>query len=134
MSQENVDFVRSLYAAVSRLAEGDSASYVIAHYEPDCEYQPVEEEEAIRGHDAMVRYAERVVEAWDEFRVDDDELIEAGNGVVFTAVTVHGHGVASGIKVNQRFFHVFDFRNGKVLRQREYLEREEALKAAGLSE
>jgi ketosteroid isomerase-like protein len=135
MSQENVEFVRSVYAAFCRLAEGDDIpSYVVDYFEPDCEYQPVEEEETIRGHDAMVGWIERWFEAWDEFRVDIDELIEVGDGVIFAAITVHAHGAGSGIQVNQRFFHIFDLRNGKVSRQLEYLERREALEAAGLSE
>jgi ketosteroid isomerase-like protein len=55
MPQDNVEFVRSVYAAFCRLAEGDDiASYMTDYFEPDCEYRPVEEEEAIRGHDAMV--------------------------------------------------------------------------------
>jgi ketosteroid isomerase-like protein len=135
MAQENVEIVRSLYTAFSELAEGgDITSFVIAHFEPDCEYRPVEEEEAIRGHDALVGWIERWFEAWDEFRVDVDELIEADDDVIFAALTVHGHGAGSGIQVNQRFFHVWDLRGGKGLRQREYLEREEALEAVGLSE
>jgi uncharacterized protein len=134
MSQQNVESVRSLYAAFGGLAEGgDIASFVIAHFAPDCEYHPVEEEEAIRGHGAMVGWIERWFEAWDEFRVDIDELIEAGDLIV-AALTVHGHGAVSGIRVNQRFFHVWDLRDGKALRQREYLERGEALEAAGLRE
>jgi ketosteroid isomerase-like protein len=135
MSQENMEFVRSLYAAFCRLAEGDDiASYVIAYFEPDCEYLPVEEEEAIRGHDAMAGWIKRWFEAWDEFRVDIDELTEAGDGAIFATVAVHARGAGSGIQVNQRFFHIFDLRNGKVSRQLEYVERGEALEAAGLSE
>jgi ketosteroid isomerase-like protein len=135
VSQENVEFVRSVYAAFCRLAEGeDIPSYVIAHFEPDCEYQPVEEEEAIRGHDAMVGWIGRWLEAWDEFRVDIDELTEAGDRAIVAAITVHAHGTRSGIQVNQRFFHIFDLRNGKVSRQLEYLERGEACEAAGLEE
>jgi ketosteroid isomerase-like protein len=135
MSQEDVDVLRSLYAAFRGLAEGgDVASYVIAHYDPGCEYQPVEEQETIRGRDALVRWNERWFEAWDEFHVDVDEFIEAGDGVVVTAFTAYGHGAESGMYVNQRLFHVCDLRNGKVFRVREYLERDAALEAAGLSE
>jgi ketosteroid isomerase-like protein len=134
MPEENVELVRSVYTAFNGLAEGgDITSYVVAHYDLGCEYEPVEEEEAIRGHDALVRWNERWFEAWDEFHVDVDELIEADEGVVFSAITVHGQGAGSGIRINQRFFHVFDLRNGKVLRTREYVERHEALEAVGLS-
>jgi ketosteroid isomerase-like protein len=130
-----VEFVRSVYAAFCRLAEGDDiASYVTDYFEPDCEYRPVEEEEAIRGHEAMMGWIERWFEAWDEFRVDIDELTEAGDSAIFAAITVHARGAGSGIQVNQRFFHLFDLRNGKVSRQLEYVERGDALEAAGLTE
>jgi ketosteroid isomerase-like protein len=135
MPEENVELVRSVYTAFNGLAQGgDIAAYVIAHYAADCEYEPVEEDEAIRGHDALVSWNERWFEVWDVFRVDVDELTEVGEGVVFTAISVHGRGAGSGIDVNQRFFHVFDLRDGKVLRTREYVERNEALEAARPSE
>jgi hypothetical protein len=41
-------------------------------------------------------------------------------------------GAGSGVQVNQRFFHICDLRDGKVLRVREYVERDQALEAAGL--
>jgi hypothetical protein len=60
MSQEKVELVRAVYAAFSRLAEGgDITSHVKTFYVPDCEYHPVEEEEAIRGHDALVAWNQR---------------------------------------------------------------------------
>jgi ketosteroid isomerase-like protein len=130
MSQEDLEALRSLYAAFGRLAEGeDVASYVIAHYDPDCEYQPVEEDEAIRGHDALVRWNQRWFEVWDEFHVDVDEFIEVGDGVVVAAFTAHGRGAESEMHVDQQLFHVCELRNGKVFRVREYLERDEALEA-----
>ncbi len=134
-SEENVEALRSLYAAFSELATGgDVTAYVIAHYTPDCEYQPVEEQETIRGHDALVRWNERWLEGWDEFRVGVDEYIEAGDGTVVAAFTAHGRGAESGMEINQRFLHVFDLREGKVRRVREYLDRSAALEAAGLRE
>jgi ketosteroid isomerase-like protein len=135
MSQENVELVRAVYAAFSGLAEGgDITWYVKTFYAPDCEYYPVEEEEAVQGHDALVAWNQRWFEAWDGFQVDVDELIEAREGVIFTALTVHGHGAGSGVQVDQRFSHVFELRDGRVWRVREYTERAEALEAAGLSE
>ena len=54
MSQENVELLRSLYSSFSGLARGgDVASYVIAHYDPDCAYQPVAKRGVSRGQDAL---------------------------------------------------------------------------------
>jgi ketosteroid isomerase-like protein len=133
MSPEDAALVRSLYAAFSGLAEGgDVASYVTAHYDPECEYQPVEEEATVRGHDALVRWNERWFEAWNEFHADVEEMVEAGDGVIVTGLVASGRGTGSGMPVEQRIFHVLELREGKVLRISEYLERDQALAAAGL--
>jgi ketosteroid isomerase-like protein len=134
MSQENVEIVRRLFEAFNRLHEGaDVASHVAAHFDPDCEYQPVEETGTIRGHDALTRWHERWFEAWDETMDEIDDVIEAGEMVV-TAVRVHGRGRQSGMEISQRLFHVFEVRDDKILRVREYLDRHQALEAAGLPE
>lgn len=134
MSQMNVDVVRAVYADFSELAAGgDIATYVAAHYDPDCEYRPVEEADAIKGHDAMVSWNQRWFEAWDELRVEVEEVLEAKDAVV-TAVRVEGRGGASGLDVSQRFFHAIELRDGKILRMQEFLDRDAALHAAGLPE
>ena len=60
-----------------------------------------------------------------------DEIIEAGETIV-AAIRVHGRGRASGLQISQRLFDVFEFRDGRVLRVREYLRADQALEAAGL--
>ena len=134
MSQENVEVVRGMYAAFGGLAGGgDIASYVATHWAPDAEYDPIEETGTIRGRDELVRWHERWFEAWDEFRAEVDEIIEAGD-VVVAAITVHGRGGQSGTTITQRLFHVCETRDGKLSRMGEYSDRETALKAAGWRE
>jgi ketosteroid isomerase-like protein len=134
MSRENVDAVRSMYAGFSRLVrDGGVASYVREHYDPDCVYRPIEEPGAIRGRDALIRWIERWLEAWEEYADEIDEIDKAGD-LVFAAVWVHGRGRGTGAEISQRFFHVFEMREHKILRLDEYLSRREALEAAGLSE
>ena len=135
ISNQNVQAMQSLYDGFGPLAHGgDVRSYVAAHYNPDCEYHPVEEEEPVRGHEGMVGWIQRWFEAWDEMDEVLNEILEPQNDVVITTVTIRGRGAASDVHVAQRFFHVCDMRNGKVLRMREYLERDQALEAAGFSE
>ena len=127
--------MQSLYDGFGPLAPGgDVRSYVAAHYNLDCEYHPVEEEEPVRGHEAMVGWIQSWFEVWGEMNVDVNEILEPRNDLVITTVTIRGRGAASDVHVDQRFFHVCDMRNGKVLRMREYLERYQALEAAGFSE
>ena len=122
--------LRSLYEAFAELARGqDVRAYVHAFYDADCEYYPVEEADVIRGRDALIHWNRRWFEIWTELDVSIDEIVSIGD-VVLAAVTVRARGGESGLEVSQRIFHVFEMRDGKVLRMREYVDRAEALEAA----
>ena len=134
MSGENVEVVRSVYAGFGELAQGaDIPSFVAGHFDPECEYRPVEETRAIRGRDALIAWIERWLEAWEEYVDEVDEVIDR-DGIVVAGVIVHGQGRGSGMEVSQQLFHVFEFRNRLIVRLSEYLERNDALEAAGLRE
>jgi ketosteroid isomerase-like protein len=134
MSQENVGIVRAQYASFQALGGGgDVRSHFLRFFAPDAEYGPVEEIDAICGHDALIRYTERWLDAWDSYRDQVDEIIDGGELIV-GAVTVHGRGRGSGVQVAQTMFHVFQIRDAKIVQLREYLDRGQALEAAGLSE
>ena len=133
-AQGNAAIVRSVYATYSGLAQGgEIAPYVATHFDSDCEYRPVEEASTVRGHDALIHWMDRWLEAWDEAWDEIDQIIEAGKMVV-AAIRVHGRGRTSGMKISQRLFDVFELREGRVLRITEFLDLDDALQAAGLSE
>ena len=133
-SAEDRNVVRSMYAGFGDLALGtDIAAYVRAHYVPECEYRPVEERTAITGHDAMIAWNERWFEVWDELSVDAAFIQEDG-GTVVSEVRVRARGAASGMEIDQTFFHVIDLEDGKIRRMREFTNREEALQAADQDE
>ena len=134
MSQENVEIVRAQYASFQALGGGgDVRSHFLKFFASDAEYWPVEEIDAICGHDALIRYTERWLEDWESYREKVDEIIDGGE-LVMGAVTMHGRGMGSGVQVAQTMFHVFEIRSAKIARMREYLDREQALEAAGLRE
>jgi ketosteroid isomerase-like protein len=134
ISRESAAFVRSVYAAFSGLARGgEITSYVATHFDSDCEYRPVEEASAIRGHGALMRWIQRWLEAWQDAWDEIDEIVAAGETVV-TAIRVHGRGRKSGVQISQRLFDVFELRDGRVLRVTEYLDRDQAFEAAGVHE
>ena len=134
MSEENVEIVRAQYASFSRLAEaGEIHSHVDGYFDPNCEYRPVEEIDTIRGHEALIEWTERWLEPWSSFRAEVEEIIDGGELVV-AQVSTSGRGRTSGVEIRQRFFHVFELRDGRIVREREYLDRDSALEAAGLSD
>ena len=132
MSEENVEIVRAQYASFGQLAEGGEVrSYVLGYYDPKCEYRPVEEIDAIRGHEALIEYFERWLEAWSSYSDTVEEIIDGGE-IVVAAISINGRGRTSGVEIRQRFFHVFEMHEGRIIRLREHLDRDSALEAAGL--
>jgi ketosteroid isomerase-like protein len=145
MSQENVEnveIVRNVYEAfndygVERLlSESSARSRMTELVAPDIEidlsrnvFNPVTD----RGYEGVERLLRMVNDVWDDFRFEVEQLIDAGEQVV-AAVRLSGKGKGSGAPVDQQDFHVFTLRDGKVVRQRVFHDRAEALEAAGLSE
>ena len=64
-----------------------------------------------------------------------EPLDSAENGdTVFLWVRFSGHGGESGVPMEMELAHVITMRDGRAERLVEYLDRAEALEAAGLSE
>ena len=137
MSRENVEVVRRSLDAFNRVgASGDLTELVQVQREfadPAIEYIPVVEGMRICGHEDLLDYWHRWFEPWNEIRWDIEEVIDAGEQML-AVFTVVGRGKGSGMEITQRGFVVFDVRGGRIARVREYLTRDEALEAVGLSE
>jgi ketosteroid isomerase-like protein len=114
MSQENVEVVQAQHASFGRVAEGGKVhSWVLGYFDPNCEYRPVEEVDAIRGHEALIEWTERWLEAWSSYTEQVEEIIDGGE-IVVAAVSISGRGRTSGVEIRQRFFHVFEMREGRI--------------------
>ena len=134
MSEENVEATKRANAALNR---GDFESVGDLFTEdavlqdlqnaPD---QPV----AVEGVAAIRQALTLWAAAFDEFRADIDEYIDAPNAVI-CAAHWQGHGRTSGITVDVRQFDLYEFRDGKIVRAiLGFRSKAEALEAAGLSE
>jgi ketosteroid isomerase-like protein len=88
----------------------------------------------ILGRDAMRRYYGEWYELFDDLVAVVEEVIDARDGVIVTVLHVSGRAKASGAPVDMRVANVYTIRDGRIVRGREYLTREEALKAAGLAD
>jgi ketosteroid isomerase-like protein len=137
MSEENVETVRRIYEAALRR----DAATVLALYDPGVELDASRigvsmhpsGGDAYHGHDGLRDLFRDWHEAWGKIQYDYEELIDAGEEVV-AVVSRHARGRASGVEVERPFALLWTLRDGKVIRVVWYLTREEALKAAGLSE
>jgi ketosteroid isomerase-like protein len=86
-----------------------------------------------RGIDAIAGQYERWEEAYPDLTVEPLEAKDGGDRV-FVWMRFVGHGAASGVPIDMQPAHVHTLRDGKVERIVEYVERSEALEAAGLAE
>jgi ketosteroid isomerase-like protein len=81
----------------------------------------------------MRRYYRQWEESFDGVSTEIEELIVSGDEVV-AAVRAAGRMMGSDAEVEIHYAIVLSFRDGKIIKGREYFSREEALEAAGLSE
>jgi ketosteroid isomerase-like protein len=85
-----------------------------------------------RGRDELQEFM-RVI--WEDWAVWDMKIKEVrGNGDrVLVETRVRGIGERSGIELRGRTFHVFTIREGRILELRDFIDRDAAMAAAGLS-
>ena len=132
MSQEAVEVVRRIYAAVSR---GDMAA-ALASYDADVEFdltsspfRDLVPHHVVRGHDGLREFFRERQDAWESMEDELVELTVAGNHVI-TEVITRGRGRASGIDAELIHHALWEVRDGKVVRTRWFMTRAEALAAA----
>jgi ketosteroid isomerase-like protein len=133
MSQENVEIVRRCYGMWDN--RDFSSIPEIAHPEFVLDVtRNVFNPGVHRGVDGFARFVEQIDEVWENFDIEPEEFIDAGEHVV-TAVRISGKGHGSGAGAEMRLFNIWTLRDGKVLRiTGGYRDRAEVLEAAGLSE
>ena len=134
MSQENVEFVRAVYASVGRGIDEELWDRVPPDFVADWSRRLIEPE-VVRGPEKVRSYLSRGWEAFAEgYRNEPEEIIDAGDKVV-AFVRAIGTGKASGAQVSARVAHVWTFREGRPVAVKYFGESTtEALEAAGLSE
>ena len=128
MSQENVEVVRQSLEAYRR---GDLEG-ALAGVHPQIVWKPFEEGE-MRGVDAVRAHLARWENEWEKLETTPEEFIDAGDHVI-AVVHFRGRGRGSGVEVDARSYAVYTLRDGRTISMHEFLERTEALAAAGLSE
>jgi ketosteroid isomerase-like protein len=93
----------------------------------------IDEGRVYRGHSEIVEAYEDYFETWERIELRPEEIIDTGDQLV---VLVHevARGRESGVMVETDTGTVSTLRDGRVIRVRSYMDRAQALEAAGLSE
>jgi ketosteroid isomerase-like protein len=112
---------------------------VVIAYHPDIEYYPYREfveaglaEPCYHGPSGYRAYIDATVEVWGtDVRLELTELIDLGEQVVMLA-DMPMRAQASGIALDQTYAGVSTLRDGRVIRQQDFLDQAEALASVGL--
>jgi uncharacterized protein len=86
-----------------------------------------------RGREGLARYFRESEETWSELNVSAEEFRDLGDTVLVLG-RMEGRGRSSGVRVDTPYTMIVEFREGKISRSRAYLDHDEALRAAGLTE
>jgi len=132
MSQENVENVRRGIDAWNR---GDLDEW-LAGFAPEAELHTTgrfPDRGVYRGRAGLERYWAEIHEDVEEMSLSISDLRASGDRV-FQAVTVRGQGKRGKVPLEQPIWFVTTLRDGLAVRVENYIDRAEALEAAGLSE
>jgi ketosteroid isomerase-like protein len=81
-----------------------------------------------RGHQGYVRVIEAVTETIEDFRLNYEEVTDYGDQLLI-ACRQTGRGRLGGVPYDVPFFQVLRLRDGLVVRQENFTERDQALRA-----
>jgi ketosteroid isomerase-like protein len=139
MSEQNMEVVRQLFDAAERFGDADAGGRealdaALNCLDPDLEWTPLRAatEGTYRGHQGFEQWLADTEESFESFETRS-ELRDLG-GQVLAWGTLHVRGRGSGIDTEVPFGGIYDFRQGKILRWRDFGSKEQALKAAGRAE
>jgi ketosteroid isomerase-like protein len=134
MSNENVNaFKRGLEAGNRGDVDG-----LLDELDPEIEWHSAlhalmgGQQTVFRGHAGVRRMIGDLYDTFAEVRIEMSEFRDLGDGLVVIGHT-RTRGKASGVETVTPLAFVTEIRNGKTTSIRAYLDRQEALEAAGLS-
>jgi len=134
MSQENEEVVRDSWTAFAHSGLDAMAEY----WDAEISWRAIEgapdDVGEIEGRDALRRYYQDWIDTFAGLTVVPSELFEVDDDRLVAAHHATGRARQSGIETELRYAVVYTLREGKIVRGREYGNRQEALKAVGLEE
>jgi uncharacterized protein len=131
MSEENVEIVRDSIEAYNR-RDFDTA---VQSFDTEIEwlFPPFLAAESCRGPEEIRRLWEGLEEAFEDFQLEPQEFVDAGDHVVVRS-HFHGRGKESGVETEGRMHSVTALRDGRIVRIEYFNDWADALEAAGLPE
>jgi uncharacterized protein len=133
MSQENVELVRRGFRAFQA---GDFTE-MLGFLDSKIEVIPPKEVPGLarvsHGHEGFLDLLGQWFEPWDEYSIELEDLIDAGDRVITVERHV-GRRNGTALEIVQRVSAIWTIKGGTAVGMRIFFDKREALEAAGLSE
>ena len=130
MSRENVELVREVYAAFNRTGE---PPWELFTADAEFDATAIPGLGVVRGREQVIAAVRDYAAAFEDWRIEPEELLEAGNRVV-AVVRDGGRLKGTDDTVFNRFTHVWTFSGNRVARWKTFTDHRQALEAVGLWE
>jgi len=85
------------------------------------------------GVDGIRRFLDEWLDVWGNYEIEVEEILPAPDGRVVSLIAHHGKGRQSGVPIDLEMAQIATLQDGKFIRFDNYDDRQEALRAAGLS-
>jgi ketosteroid isomerase-like protein len=133
MSEQNVEIVRSAYAALAEQGVEAVLAFIDPEFEATTPPSLASEPDTFRGHDGVRRYFASFDDAMEGVYFEGQEFTAVGDKVLVDT-KLHARGRTTGIETEQHAFAVWTLREGMAIRVETFAEQSQALEAAGLSD
>jgi ketosteroid isomerase-like protein len=125
VSSSNVEVVRRFIEAV----ESKDFAAALRLIDPDVDWFPTEGG-TYHGLQGVADAFAAWMEPWGEHRITIEEVTEIGDQVLAT-IHIVARGEHTGIETDKYFFQLHTLREGRISRMVEYVDRAQAISAAG---
>ncbi len=130
-----IDLVRDAYRFIEDIQVGRRDDYEAGY--PECFAESFElllppgypeGEQIFRGRAGLRRWIASIREIWDEWRMEQERFIVAGDQVV-ALIHIVACGHLSGVRLDRETAHIWSIADGHVTRCEVYFDRSEAMDA-----
>jgi ketosteroid isomerase-like protein len=132
MSQENVEVVREAWRAYKDRGIESSLEYIAEDWVGE-DVPELPDRATYEGMEGLRKRYWRFVEIWGDFVAEPVEFIDAGD-IVVAVISMRGRGRESDTPFDFLPAFVYEVRDGKIVRDRPFMSKSQALEAAGVQE
>ena len=130
MLRDNAELVRRMWNA---FLAGDFQT-ALSFNDPEIEWDGTNlpDGQVGRGNEAVMDHIKRWADQWEEWTVEVEQVIDAGDGRVVVLIRERGRS-KSGVEMDERHAELYRLRDGLVVQRRGFSDPSDAFGAVGLS-